>query len=138
MKTLVVYQSKNGTTRKFAEKIADKLQQNQNDVIVKDVNETTNDDLTSCDLLFMGCWTSGKFIFGQKPEQSWVEFASKLPQAESKKTVLFTTYKIATGSMFKNMKKHILPKGYKVVGSMKSRNGKIDYYSNIILKYSTN
>jgi flavodoxin len=138
MKALVVYHSRKGTTRKFAEKIAEKLYNKKVDVITKDIEETTNEDLVNCDILYMGSWTNGTFLFNQKPDQLWVNFAESLPKAENKKTVLFTTYTIKTGSMFRNMKKYILPKGYKVVGSMKSRNGKLDYYSNVILKYSLN
>lgn len=138
MKALVVYQSRKGTTRNFAEKIAKKIENKNHHVTTKNIEETTNDDLVSCDILFMECWTNGKFLFFQKPDLPWIKFASKLPDTHNKKTVLFTTYTIRTGSMFRNMKKHILPKGYKVIGSMKSRNGKLDHYSNIILKYSLN
>lgn len=138
MRALVVYHSKKGTTRKFAEQIAEKLYNKKVDVITKNIDEATNEDLVNCDILYMGCWTSGRFLFNQKPAQPWVNFADQLPPAESKKTVLFTTYTIKTGTMFRNMKKHITSKGYKVIGSMKSRNGKLNYYSDVILKYSLN
>ena len=138
MRALIVYHSRKGTTRKFAEHIAQKLYNKNVDVITKDIEETTNEDLVNCDILYMGCWTSGRFLFNQKPERLWVNFAEQLPSADNKKTVLFTTYTIKTGTMFRNMKKYITLKGYKVIGSMKSRNGKMDYYSDVILKYSLN
>jgi Flavodoxins len=138
MKALVVYHSRKGTTRKFAEKIAEKLFNKNVDVITKDIEETTNEDLKNCDILYMGSWTNGRVLFNQKPAQPWVNFAEQMPVAENKKTVLFTTYTIKTGSMFRNMKKYIMPKGYKVIGSMKSRNGKLNYYSDVILRYSLN
>lgn len=138
MRALVVYHSRKGTTRKFAEKIAEKLFNKKIDVITKNITETTNEDLVNCDILYMGCWTNGKYLFNQKPAQPWVNFAEQLPPAKNKKTVLFTTYTIKTGTMFRNMKKYITSKGYKVIGSMKSRSGKLDYYSDVILKYSLN
>jgi flavodoxin len=138
MKALIVYHSRKGTTRKFAEKIAERLFNKNVDVITKDIEEATHDDLEKCDILYMGSWTNGRFLFNQKPAQEWVNFAAQLPKAENKKTVLFTTYTIKTGSIFRNMKKYIMPKGYKVIGSMKSRNGKLNYYSDVILRYSLN
>jgi flavodoxin len=136
MKVLVVYESIKGKTQKFAKEIANKIKEKNHQVELKSIQEASEEDIKNNDMIFLGTWTSGKFLFNQKPEKPWVDFTSKLPETEEKKTVLFTTYNIRTGSMFKNMKKHILPKGYKVIGSMKSRNGKLDYYSDIILKYS--
>ncbi len=43
----------------------------------------------------------------QKPEKSWVEFAKKLLSQQEAKVALFTTYKILTGSMFRNMYKEL-------------------------------
>lgn len=131
-----MYHSRKGTTKKFAEKIAEKLQKRNIEVDTKNIAETTNEDLANCDILYLGTWTNGLFLMNQKPDQLWVEFTAKLPEAENKKTVLFTTYTIRTGTMFRNMKKFITPKGYRVIGSMKSRNGKLNYYSNVIIKYS--
>lgn len=137
METLIVYHSLKGKTKKFAEEIAKRASKVAGKVTVKSIEETTDQDIRSCDLLFLGSWTSGKFFFDQKPQQAWIDFAQKLPAAESKKTVLFTSYLISTGSMFRNMKQY-LPKGYKVVGSMKSRTGLLDYFSFSTLKYSLN
>jgi flavodoxin len=138
MKALVVYHSKNGTTQKMAQEIVNKLKKNNSEVVAGSLKEITQNDIESADQVYLGCWTSGKFVFGQKPEKEWIDFANNLPSVQNKKTVLFTTYTIATGSMFRNMKKYILPKGYKVIGSMKSRSGRMDYYSNAIMKYSLN
>jgi flavodoxin len=138
MKALVVYHSKNGTTQKMAQEIVNKLKKNNSEVVAGSLKEITQNDIESADQLYLGCWTSGKFVFGQKPEKEWIEFADNLPAVQNKKTVLFTTYLLATGSMFRNMKKYIQPKGYKVIGSMKSRSGRMDHYSNVILKYSLN
>jgi flavodoxin len=138
MKTLIIYHSQNGTTKKYAEKIGRYIETFNGKATVKSIKEATAEDVQSSDLLILGCWTSGMFLFGQKPDKEWVEFANNLPSIEGKETVLFTTFKIATGSMFRNMKKHLEPKGYKILGSMKSRNGKMDYYSFVALKFAYN
>jgi hypothetical protein len=63
--------------------------------------------LNGADYIFFGCWTSGLMIMLQKPEQSWVEFVKQLPDRQDPKVALFTTYKILTGSMFRNMYKEL-------------------------------
>lgn len=136
MKTLIVYQSKKGTTKKYAEEIAKRVKRTYGNVTVKSVEETSPADIGECDLLFLGSRTVGKYIFGQKPDQQWMDFANKLPTVAGKKTVLFTTYDIATGKMFQHMKQPLLPKGYKVIGSMKSSSGNIDYFSASVLRYA--
>ncbi|HEY4789032.1 MAG TPA: flavodoxin family protein [Bacteroidales bacterium] len=136
MKALVVYYSKNGTTRRFAEAIAYQVRKRVEDIQIKSIEEVTSHDILNSDLLYLGCWTSGRFLFGQKPGKPWIDFVANLPMVEGKKTVLFTTYRLTSGSMFRNMKKLLTPKGYHIIGSMKSRNGKFDYFSNGVLRYS--
>ncbi len=138
MKALIVYNSQKGKTKKYAEKIGRYIETFQGKAIVKSIAETTAQDIKSCDLLLLGSWTNGRFLFGQKPDQAWIDFASKLPRMEGKETVLFTTYNILTGSMFRNMKKELEPKGYKILSCMKSRDGKMDYYSFVALKFAYN
>lgn len=136
MKTLVVYQSRKGTTKKFAEEIAKRVQRVKGSVTLKSIEETTADDIRQCDLLFLGCRTVGKFVYGQRPDKEWVDFAQKLPGQKNKKTVLFTTYAISSGNVFHHMKQPLVSKGYNIVGSMKSDNGNLDYFSISVLKYS--
>lgn len=136
MEALIVYYSKKGTTRRFAEAIAYQVGKRVEDIKVKSIEEVTSQDIINSDILYLGCWTSGMFLFGQKPEKQWVDFVSKLPAIPGKHTVLFTTYTLRTGSMFRRMKEALAPKGYKVIGCMKSRNARFDYFSNGVLRYS--
>ena len=64
-------------------------------------------------------------IVFQHPENVWKEFASKLPNMPEAKLALFTTYKILTGSMFRNMYKEIDGKFTEISLEMKSRNGSL-------------
>ena len=135
METLIVYQSRKNTTKKFAEEIAKRVKRIKGSVILKSMEETTASDIRQCDLLFLGGRTVGKYVFGQKPDKEWMDFVNRLPVENGKKTVLFTTYDIATGKVFQQMKQHLLPKRYNIVGSMKSHKGEFDYFSISVLKY---
>jgi hypothetical protein len=77
--------------------------------------------LNGADYIFFGCWTSGLMIMLQKPERSWVEFAEKLPVKLEAKVALFTTYKVLTGSMFRNMHKELKGKFTPPVLELESR-----------------
>ena len=135
MEVLIVYYGKGSTTAQFAEAIAYQLSKRVEDIKVKSIENVKPQDIVNCDMLYLGCWTNGLF-FGQKPGKPWVDFVSKLPAIEGKKTVLFTTYRFWAGNMFHKMKELIVSKGYKVIGSMKSSNGRFDYFSNGVLRYS--
>lgn len=135
METLIVYQSRKITTKKFAEEIAKRVKRIKGSVTVKSMEETTANDIRQCDLLFLGARTVGKYVFGQKPDKEWVEYVQSMPEDIGKKTVLFTTYDISSGRVFQRMKQYILPKGYNIVGSMKSHKGEFDYFSISVLKY---
>jgi flavodoxin len=120
MKAIVIYQSKKGTTKKFGEEIRSFLNQNNIEAKAIPIQDYNPADLEA-DLVFLGCWTNGMFLMFQHPEKVWSKFADQLPSLDSKKVVLFTTYKVATGVMFKAMKKHV--KTNAVVPELKSRNG---------------
>jgi len=64
----------------------------------------------------------------------WVKFADSLPELKGMKIVLFTTYKLATGSMFKKMKAHIKSDPTNIVLELKSRNGKLLDANAVLLK----
>ncbi|RPI19872.1 MAG: hypothetical protein EHM58_00330 [Ignavibacteriae bacterium] len=125
-KALVIYNSKTGKTKSFAENISNFLNENNIDAKAVSIIESKNDDVLNADYIFLGCWTSGLFLILQHPEKVWIEFANTLPDLKNKKVGLFTTYKLATGSMFRNMKKHLNGKIDDVLIEIKSRNNKLD------------
>lgn len=74
-------------------------------------------------MILLGCWTSGLFVIMQHPQQDWIEFSKKLPNLKNKKVGLFTTYKLATGSMFRKMRMHLEDRIDNISMELKSRNG---------------
>lgn len=124
MKTAVIlYHSKTGTTRKYAEEITSYLETKGILVKISPIQAYWEDLLEDADYVFLGCWTSGLMVMFQHPEKEWVDFAAKLPAMQSAKLVLFTTYKILTGSMFRNMTKHLKGRFEAPSLELKSRNG---------------
>jgi flavodoxin len=125
MKALITFQSKTGITKKYAREIADYLLSKKVQVQLVPVQEYTKEIQHDADLVFFGCWTSGLFLFLQHPDKVWTRFASAIPEMKSQKAILFTTYKLATGSMFRKMKECINGKVSSVLAELKSKDGKL-------------
>jgi flavodoxin len=132
-KTLIIYNSHTGITKKYAEDIQTYLVGKNLETKLISIAEFNNTTNIECDLLMLGSWTSGLFFFGQHPDKEWVKFAQKLPKAVNSEIILFTTYKLATGSMFKNMKKHLGINSSNVKAELKSRKGNLSESDKSIL-----
>jgi flavodoxin len=120
---LITYNSRTGITKKYAEEIFSYLEKKKIEVILTSIQDFSPGLLKDADKLLFGSWTHGLMIFLQHPDKDWVKFARGLPELNGKKTGLFTTYKLATGSMFKKMRKVLYPKGADPVLELKSKNG---------------
>ena len=124
MKTAVIlYNSKTGTTKKYAEEIANYLNAKEVSINISSIQAYQEDLLNNADYVFLGCWTNGLMIILQHPDREWKDFAAKLPSMPSTKLIFFTTYKILTGSMFRNMYKQVKEKFLEPSLELKSRNG---------------
>jgi flavodoxin len=135
-KAAIIYHSKRGTTQKYAAEIAFYLKKKGIESKVTSVQKFNKNDIIDVDYLFLGCWTSGLFFFLQHPEKEWVEFAKSLPKNLVAKTALFTTYKIRTGSMFRNMQKQLMGKTSNPECKLQSRNGELsEFNTNLIDKF---
>ncbi len=122
-RALVIYHSKTGITRTFGKEISDFLGRNNIESTFISINDYRDSDMQYVDYLLLGCWTSGLMILLQHPEKAWVDFSKKLPDLIGKKIGLFTTYKLATGSMFNGMKKRLRCSQGDVILELKSRDG---------------
>lgn len=135
-KATIVYHSKRGTTQKYAAEIAFYLKKKGIESKVTSVQKFINKDITAVDYIFFGCWTSGLFFILQHPEKEWIQFAKSIPQNLTAKPALFTTYKIRTGSMFRNMNKFLQGKTHEATLLLQSRNGELtEFNKNIIDKF---
>jgi flavodoxin len=122
-KAAIVYQSQTGTTRAFADQIASFLGSHGIETRVVSIAESGTETFDDVDYLFLGCWTQGLFVIAQHPDAAWVDFARRLPPVSASRVGLFTTYKIATGGMFRQMRRHLASKTAPIGIELKSRNG---------------
>ena len=132
-KAIIFYQSKTGTTKNYAQEIGTYLQTKQIDTLCVPVEEYQENLLQNTDYLLMGCWTKGLMVLFQKPDEIWCDFAEKIAVPAHTKVALFATFKIRTGSMFKNMAKHFGHSGNLSHPNLKSRNGRLSEEDKVIL-----
>ncbi|MBN1926534.1 MAG: flavodoxin domain-containing protein [Prolixibacteraceae bacterium] len=122
---VIAYHSNTGTTKKYAEEIGNYMREKEYAVTVSPLSNPDSNSIEKAVCLLLGCWTSGLFFFLQHPEKPWKDFTNKLPVLNSKKVVLFTTYKVLTGSMFRNMRRELNINSDTPVLELKSKNGEL-------------
>lgn len=103
-RAVIVYQSRTGTTQQLAEEIGTFLATRGIDPTVASVDGFDPQTLGEVDFLLLGCWTDGLMVVLQHPDERWVAFARRLPVLANARVGLFTTYKVATGTMFAKMR----------------------------------
>ena len=114
MKTSIIYNSHFGTTLAYAEEIGNFLSGKGIECKISSIDDYDKEYLRSSDLVMLGCWTNGLMIFAQHPDKAWKKFVEEMPDIRKKTLALFTTYKIATGSMFRKMEKILSEKSTKI------------------------
>ena len=124
-RALVVHHSKMGKTRRFAETIGKHLRGLGIETTVASLTTFRPEMLEGVDLVLLGAWTHGLMVVAQHPDEDWVEYARSLPPLGTRKVGLFTTYLIATGSMFWMMKRHLAGKAGRVELRLKSRTDRL-------------
>ena len=121
MKAIIIYNSHSGTTSAYAEEIGNILSGKGIECRISSIDDYDKEYLLWSDLVMLGCWTSGLMIVAQHPDRAWKEFVKDMPSIRNKTLVLFTTYKIATGSMFRKMEKVLADKSDPPNAILKSR-----------------
>jgi flavodoxin len=125
-KAIVLYQSKTGITKRLAEEISKYITSKGIEAQSLPVADYKDGLIDDSDYVLLGCWTSGFLLFFlQHPDSIWKQFANKLSGLKDKKIALFTTYKIATGSMFNNMRKNLGAHGEQAMVELRSKKGNL-------------
>jgi flavodoxin len=124
LRAAVVYRSRSGRTRQYAEAIGAHLRSRGVETSVSSIGDCDMAALADVDLLLLGAWTNGLFVVMQHPDRPWVDFAHDLPPIRAR-VGLFTTYQLATGSMFSRMRDGLRGRTPKPVLELKSRDGRL-------------
>jgi flavodoxin len=124
-RAVIIYRSRTGTTRRLAEEIGAFLATRDIDAQVVSVGMCDLQSLSDADYLLLGCWTGGLMIVAQHPDQPWVDLVRAMPVVAGPRVGLFTTYKIATGSMFARMRGHLAGRTPAPGLELKSRTGRL-------------
>jgi len=120
-KALIVVQSKNNTTKRFGEEIAEFLLNRGLTAELIPINSFEPRKLEGADYLLLSGWRNGSLF--SRTDNEWVSFVKRLPTLNGIKTALFATYKIFPGSMFRKMKKYLREKTDNLAFAFKSRDG---------------
>jgi flavodoxin len=107
MEPCVIYFSRTGNTKRAAEAIANALNASALDISSSDLSAANR-----CDVLIIGTP-----VEGFKPAKETLMHLERLPNAEGKKVILFCTYALYKGSVFKTMEKTLSTKGYSIIGN---------------------
>lgn len=124
-KAVIIFHSKTGITRRYAEETEDYLRSKGLEVTSRSVKSYRKGECDDADYLLLGCWTSGLMIMLQHPDSEWKDFAKDFEGNSQAKTLLFTTYKLLTGSMFRNMLSTVEGKIKTPSAEIKSRTGSL-------------
>ncbi|KON33307.1 hypothetical protein AC477_01695 [miscellaneous Crenarchaeota group-1 archaeon SG8-32-1] len=115
MKACVLYFSLTGNTKRFAETISKAL-----NISVFDLAKSMPSIVSEYDVLILGTPVHG--LSPAKPVSSFIE---KLPKANEKTTIIFSTYAIRKGKANKKLENELAEMGYKTILSLSKRGFKL-------------
>ena len=112
MKACVLYISRTGNTKRFAEAISELLKAPVFDI----ANAPEPSVVDDFDLLVMGTP-----VMGLRPAPEVQAFVKRLPECTGKKAILFCTYAIKKGGTLNVLEKELTGKGYVTIVSVSKR-----------------
>ena len=124
-KAIIIFQSKNSTTKKFGEEIAQFLLNRGLTAELIPISSFEPKKLEDADYLLLSGWRNGSLFSRKQPDSEWVTFVKRLPTLDGIKTAMFTTYKFFSGGMFRNMKKYLGEKTKNLEFAFKSKDGSL-------------
>jgi flavodoxin len=132
-KALIIVQSKNSTTQKFGESIAEFLGYRGLAYELIPINNFEPKYLNGADYLLLSGWKNESLFSVKRPDNEWEEFVNKLPSLNGIKTALFAANKFFSGGMLKKMKKYLGKKTENLDYTFKSRDGYLTVSDKLVL-----
>jgi len=124
-KAIIIFQTKNSTTKKFGEEIAQFLLNRGLSAELIPISSFEPQKLKDADYLLLSGWGKESLFPQNQPDNEWVTFVKSLPTLDGIKTALFSTYKFFSCGMFKSMKKYLGEKTKNLEFAFKSKDGSL-------------
>ena len=114
MKAIVIYESLTGNTRDVGHLIAAALTRAEVQTVACPITEVDLQALSDADLVIVGSWVDGFFIFGQRPGR--IGRLSNMPVIDEKSAAVYCTYAINPGKTLEKLADIVGERGGKVLG----------------------
>lgn len=124
MRAIVIYESLTGNTEKAATCITAELAASGIEAVACSTKAIDYQSLADADLVILGSWTDGLFLFGQRPASEGR--LSQLPFMNGKRGAVFCTYAIETGRTLQKMEDILRDRGADVIGGYAIKRSKIE------------
>jgi flavodoxin len=130
VKAALLVESLTGNTWRAAEKVADLLQQERWTITgLSRVKEPNHASIQEADLILVGTWVHGAFLFAQAP---WaVSNIANLPTMRGKRAAGFVTFALDPGKALDRLDNALGDTGAYVIGGLALSRSKLDQHSEI-------
>jgi flavodoxin len=131
VKAAILVESLTGNTWEAAERVAGLLQQEHWTITgLSKVKHPDHASIQEADLVLVGTWVHGAFIFGQAP---WaVSNIANLPAMRGKKAAAFCTFALDPGKSLDKLTRAIGDTGAYVIGGLALRRNRLQEHSEIL------
>ena len=124
MRAIVIHESLTGNTEKAGEHIVAGLVAAGVEAVSCPTTAVDYQALAGADLVVVGSWTDGLFLFGQKPGRS--ARIAGLPYLTGKKAAVYCTYAIEKGRTLEKLEDIVRDRGADVIGGMAIRRNRLE------------
>ena len=121
MNVAIVFDSKTGTTKAAAEKMAEMVRAAGHECTVAAVQDADPAAVRAADAVCVGSWCKGFFFVFQHATKETMEFIDRLGNLDGAPAAVFCTYTTAVGQMLSKMAGQLRNRGGAVTGQFKSR-----------------
>ncbi len=130
MKAAILVESLTGNTWKAAENVAGLLQQERWTITgLSKVRRPDHASIQAADLVLVGTWVHGAFVFGQAP---WAANSiANLPAMRGKRAAAFCTFALDPGRSLDKLTNVLGDTGAYVIGGLAMNRGKLDEHSEV-------
>jgi menaquinone-dependent protoporphyrinogen IX oxidase len=124
VRAVVIFESLTGNTAQAGELIAAGLRDHGAEASAYNITQIDHAVLSRADLVVVGSWTDGVFLFGQRPGRAGRLKA--MPTITGKRAAVYCTYALAPGKTLQKMQSIVESRGGEVIGGMTIRRDRLE------------